>query len=349
MNAQLTHIANGAILAEFLRQDAKISLAGAADILQGAEGAIKSYVESTFDKNRPIASIVSFITAGLLWNLKSKKLAILYMVAGALGFDWKSFWDALGKSVVAIVQEIHGGKKAVSDEEATGKLNQTVSSILPQHFTGNVDMPKVLDLAKKVFANDLDNALKLTKQGNQIIKTAGIATKLISFFTSAISWAVKAALVAAGIWVGGSAVKHMIGDKSKEEAQSQETQPEVPSNVLKINPNASPDLFAPHKNDISSFWIEHGDIDEVEDMLANWVIDAYPQFSKYTPTLKSSSAFQSMVNAFKQRNKLASGIGLISIPRPYQRKIDIISTIVNGFLHEAKMPEVEDRYRSIPA
>jgi hypothetical protein len=345
MNARLAHIANGAVLAEFLRQDTKVSLAGAADILQGAEGAIKSYVETTFDKTRPIASIASFLTGGLLWSLKSKKLAVLYMVAGALGFDWKAFWDALGKSVVAIVQEIHGGNKSATDEEATSKINQTVASIFPSHFTGNVDMSKVLDLTKKVFSNDLNTALK---QGDKLVKTAGIGTQLISFFTSAISWAVKAALVAAGVWIGGSAVKHMMGGKSEEKPQSPSEQ-SVPQNVLKISPSASPDLFTPNRNDLSSVWIEHGDIDQIEDELAGWVVDAYPQFSQYTSQLKSSSPFQAMVNAFKQRNRLASGIGLISIPRPYQRKIDIVSTIVNGFLHSANVPEVEERYHSIPA
>lgn len=342
MNGRLVHIANGAVLESFAN-DSKISLGQTSSYLHAAEGAIKSYVDSTFDKTRPIASLASFITGGLLWSLKSKKLAILYMVAGALGFDWKAFWDALGKSIVAVVQEIHGGKPT-TDEDATNKVNQVVESSFPQHFTGKVDMSKVLDLAKRVFAEDLDNALKIKKYSSnrELIKNAGIASKLISFFTSAISWAVKAALVAAGLWVGGKAVKKMIDGKPAPE-EGAETQ-EVPASKLKLSPNASPDLFTPHRNDLSSVWIEHGDIDEIEDTIIDWVINAYPQLARYEDSIKTSSEFQAMVSAFKQRNRLASGLGLVSIPRPYQRKIDIVFRIVNSLSIGPMYPQSGTKY-----
>jgi len=333
MRPYLQYIADTVYVEDLLKDDRLISIAQDGGIGSSIIGALRSYIFSIFDKDRPIASLTSLFTSGLLWSLKSKKLAILYTLAGALGFDWKAFWGNFGGEMVEFAKEIISSGKKSDAASTNSKVNEIATNAVSASFTGSPDPKALANLAQTMDdTNKTDDiSLSVASIKSSIIKTAGIKSKIAGVLIRVFGWI---GITILGI-IGITALTKTISDSKPKETA--DTTPGL-GRIMKLSPNVPQDLFSVHRNDMSSIWIEHGDINTIGDILMNWILSAYPQFQKYADKLKNSSSFESMVSKFQDRNKLASGMSIISIPRPYQRKIDIVSSIVRGFLSEHSQP-----------
>jgi hypothetical protein len=331
MNPSLEYLADSLIIEALAKDDIKIT---AQDIIGSVASGVKEYVESQFDKERPVSSITAFLGSGLLWSMGFKWMSVLYSVAEALGFDWKTFWSAVGKNITDFVRDIINSGNKSSESDATTKINGIVGDAFINNFTGAIDKEKLTDIVKqRKFGNDLNNALEIkafATNNQNIIKEAGVLSifkgKLARFFIRTISWLVKTALISLGFVSATGAVKGLIGYKPSEDNKNS------PIYNLKVSPDVPEYIFTAHPNDLSNVWIERGDINNISDIIKSWILLVYPQLQSKINNISNSSSFLSMIDKFNQRNRLATGLDLISIPRPYQKKSEIVSEIVNGYL-----------------
>lgn len=353
MNANLEYLADSLIIEALAKNDSIITTAQFADnenAMGSVAGGVKRYVMSLYDKDHPIASIAAFMGRGILWSLGFKWMSVLYTVAEALGFDWRPFWSAIGKGIAGFVKSCFSsdGKivKQIPEDHASSVINDLVSSAFQANFTGELDSGKLSEIARNKFSSEMKNALEVKaialrlQNDPSIIKEAGTLSlfkgKLSRFFIKIIGWLVKTALISLGLVAGAGAVSTLVGfnDNSEENADGVSGEdPNAPIHKLKMSTNVSRELFVPHSNNLSNVWIESGDIQNIENIIMNWISGIYPQLTK--TNIRNSSAFSLVVDKFKNRNKLASGLGMFSVPRPYQSKADVVSAIVNEFLKES--------------
>lgn len=321
MNAHLEYIADSLIIEAF----AKDNIITAEDNVMGPiVNGIQSYVSSIYDSRRPIASIASFIAPGLLFSMGNKKIAILYEIMSVLGFNWISFWNGLGKGIAAFIKN---SKSKPSEDASYSNINNMVNDGFKENYSGQVDKKKLLDIADKIkFASNIVEMNKFT-ESYPLIKNAGLFSKLAGFFIKTISWLVKTALISLGLTAGSGAVSGLFGTTKQDEDDSL-------VDKLKVSPNVSREIFVDHPNNLSMVWIEHSDINNINTLLKSWVLNAYPQLNPGIDLIERSRSFQSILNKFKERNRLAPGLGILSVPRPYQRKAEIVFAIVNGYLQE---------------
>lgn len=351
MNASLEYIADSLIIEKLASNGGMIVIAQDGGIISSVASNIKNYVLSMFDKDHPISSIMSFLGPGILFKLGFPWMSALYTIAEALGFDWKGFWSKVGEGITSFTKTIISSGKPADENEASASVNQTISNSFSNSFTGQVDKEKLLDIAKNgKFSSNMKNSLELKKlaieynRTKTFTKVAGITSKLTAFFIKIISWVVKTALISLGFVAVAGAARGLLGIKPDNSnaplgGESSNNNTNVssisqPIRSLKISPSVSSEMFAVHSNDMSSVWMEHGDISNIDDMLISWVLNIYPQLKDYADKIKSSSNFQTIVSRFEDRNKLSSGTGMVSVPKPYERKADIVSPIVNGFLSQ---------------
>ena len=334
MNSSLEYLATTLIIEALAKDDITIT---AQDIIGSVSSGVKEYVESQFDKERPVASITAFLGSGLLWSMGFKWMSVLYTVAEALGFDWKAFWGVVGKDITDFVRDIISSGKKSSEADATAKINGVVSDAFINNFTGGIDKEKLIGIVRqRNFGSDLNNAVELKtiaiKNNQNFIKQAGVLNifkgKLARFFIRTISWLIKTALISLGFVSATGAVKGLIGYKPSDEDNKNS-----PIYNLKVSTDVPEYIFTAHPNDLSNVWIERGDINNIRDIIKSWILLVYPQLQSKINDIANSSSFSSMVDKFNQRNRLAAGLDLISIPRPYQKKSEIVSEIVNGYLN----------------
>lgn len=353
MNSDLVFLADTAILESLTDKHLMIITAGDESVIESIAGSVKDYVTSLFDPKRPVASVVSFLGKGLLFSTGFRWISVFYTLAEVLGFDWISFWSGLGNSIKELVEEIIQYKSKPSEKNLAAKINPIVSQEVDSNFTGTVDKKRLLELSKRAelsftnigrtkFAADLNDAIELKELALRIessksfVKESAWSARLLkgklgSFFKRIIPWLIRVALTSIGLTTGGGAAAALLGGK-KPLANDEENYQQV---NLQISQNVPKEFFTPHRNDLSNVWVERGSIDDMENLLLNWVLSSYPQLSDKTDAIRNSSSFQSMLSKFRTRNRLASGLGIFSVPKPYQRKIDIVSAIVNGFLKDS--------------
>lgn len=325
MRPQLQYIADTILIESLVREDGKIAIAQDSSA-PSPVGSLKSYVSSIFNKDKPISSIMALFTDGLLFSLGGTKLKILYLLAKAFGLNFQGFWHTVGTDVAEFVKEIlSSGKKA--DASATAaKANEIATNAVSASFTETPDQSKIKELADK----GMLKAFSIEYNSN-LVKTASITSKIAGVLIRIVGWLIITVIGMIGL---AEITKLFSGKDSEKEETAQST-----GKLIKISPDAPSELFSIHRNNMSSIWIEHGNVEDIENILKGWIFSAYPQLKKYENLLTTSPAFQSMVDKFQERNKLASGLGMISIPRPYQRKIDIVSMIVGSFLRAAGVKE----------
>lgn len=353
MNGNLEYLADTLII-ESLAKDDTIVVTAQEGIIASVASGVKNYVLSQWDPQHPAASVAAFMGSGLLWSMGFKWMSVLYTVADAIGFDWKSFWATVGNDISEFVETIIGSKEKVSENEASSKINNIVSNAFENNFKGNIDKSKLLDVARRQkFGEQLNEALEIKgiairlKSNPRIEKEAGALSifkgKLARFFIKIIAWLVKTALISLGFVAAEGAATGLVDHFKNEPVSKPGVSSESGSPIyrLKVSPNVPREMFSVHPNNLSSVWIERGEIENIEGLLTNWILSIYPQLKDNVSDIQSSSGFISMVDSFRKRNRLANGLGMISVPRPYQRKSDVVSAIVNDYLESH--PEVTDR------
>lgn len=353
MKAELQYLADTILIESIAKNDSLISLAQEG-ITSTITNGLRSYIQSLFDPKKPISisSLTSLLVGGLLWKLPGKKFAILYSLASALGFDWKSFWENVGKEVVDFVKEIIASGKKADPEQTASRVNSIVSQAVSSSFSDNVNKTKLEELAKSgdlaqsgVDQQQVNDMFSFSNINAELIKTAGSKSKLAGVIIKIVGWLIITLLGVIGVSMLGKTTIKTDNSKSEQVEQNAGI-----GKLISISPNAPQELFSLHKNNMSSIWIEHGDINNIESILLSWIFSAYPQLKKYETQLKESAGFNSMVDKFQERNRLANGLNMISIPRPYQRKIDIVSFIVGSFLRSFKPSneDIKEQPKAIP-
>lgn len=328
----------------YQEQRPKIALAEEGGFIDSAISGIKDYVSGLWDAKRPLASVVGFIGPGLLFKLGFPWLSIAYEVAGALGFDWIGFWDSIKNSVVEIFSGAMKGQKP-TQEELHSKLVEETDENLAAHIHDKVDEEKLAELHKKSQGAEMPKTSGI-KSISYLIKQAGIfgaAAKsrglLSTLFRKIIPFALTTLAESLGFATAGGAVRGVAGVKSDKDSPNSETSTEPQAattrdliNQLKISPNADPDLFEFNKNDPSSVWIENGNIGNIQNVLSSWIFSAYPQLSNEKYKIINSPTFIQVENMFKNRNKMGQALQIYSVPKPFQKKIEIVSYIINSYL-----------------
>lgn len=306
---------------------------------------IKDYVSTSWEelKKRPVAGILSFIGPGLLFKLGFPWLAAAYELAGALGFDWVGFWDGLKNSVIEVfTNAIHGERP--TQEQLHQKITEQTDENLAQHTTDKVDVDKLAEIQRKSGITALP-ASTGAKNISYLVKQAGIFSSaaksrgiLSSIFRKLIPFVITTAAVSLGFAVAGGAARGVAGIKTDKKdpasGEDQETDSSVRSPIysLKMSPQVDQDLFEFNKNDATTVWLESGDINAVPSYLSSWILSAYPQLKDDLPKITNSPAFIQVENMFRNRNKMAEGLNIYSVPKPFQRKIDIVSYVLNSWL-----------------
>ena len=363
MNNQLENIADGIIIEIFASRDRKISLANEGGIVSSMAEGIQSYVSQIWDKNRPISSISAFFAPAVWWRFftksKFKYLAIVYEIAVALGWDDKAFWSSVGEKAKEIVKEIISSGKKATSEAIDSKIKPSMEGIVDGSFTKGSDDGELVNILKDVGitkTQSLKSAIKLKKLAikaeqigvDKFIKNAGIlGSGILKIFRGTfaktigaiVSWLVRTALTGLGLVVATGAVAGALGKPNKEVSteqsntgpQSQETGTDPVYN-LEVSKSTPREFFQIHNNDMSSIWLEHGEINNIQQILSSWVSQMYPDISTKYPNFQSSRAFSNMVGKFRVRNKLSTGLGVFAVPRPYERIADVVADLVNEIL-----------------
>jgi hypothetical protein len=313
-------------------------------------GKIKSEVASAYDPSRPVESVLSFVGPGVLWKLGFPWLAVIYEIMGALGFSWKDFWEKVKDELKSLLTSAKD--KTVDKSQIESIVHNSVSS----SFSGTPDNEKLQDLAKKYspsaggenMANDfninasINECVQIRKFAiqnqfaNEIyrkrnIKTAGllsmIGLKGGGFITKLVVWVISAILISAGFKVAGAALSGAVESVSGDKPTDSNILPaSVRDRSIQVSENVDPSLLQRHPNTINSIWIENFSINDIDNKLISWTLNAYPQLRGHEQEILGNSVFQQIVNLFEQRNKMATNLEIISVPKPYERKIDIVNT-----------------------
>ena len=342
--SSLNYLSESLIIEALAKDDKKIAIADTSGIMSSIAGSIADFVKSMWNPDEPFSSIMAFMGPGLLFRLGMPWVSVIYTLAEVLGFDWIGFWHTVGEGIVDFVKGIKQSGGSVDENTGSDKVKTIVAQAMQQHFTGSPNWEKVKDIAtnpSKYLSKQSDLQIsfyfkKLAGQ-NKIVKNASIISSLIRFFSGKISWLIITALISLGFISAGGATKAIFNktvgdeDSSSSGSSSSTISGNSPIYKLKMNPDAT-DLFEIHHNDMSSSWIEHGDISNIDDIIINWITELYPQLSQVQEEIKNSPTFQSVVSAFRNRNSLSAGTGIFSVPRPYERKADVVSPIVNDFI-----------------
>lgn len=289
-------------------------------------GSITSYVKLLYDPERPYSSILSFIGPGLLFKAGFPWVAVIYELMDALGFDWKGLWHSLGQGIINLVKS-----KSASDEN----IDRLVDEKVNDNFNGEMDADKVKDILSKGLKTESNIVINLSSFGSDIqdnfIKRASVKSKLTSWLVKKLGWLLKAVLISLGL-AGGAAIVSGISGGAKPLAMNNtenkdNTTPDQPK--IPLSTKAPRELFTYNRNDLSSVWIETGDIHSISNEIMTWILAAYPQLSDKKEEIQSSTGFQDILKKFNDRNRLAAGTGLIAVPRPFTKRIDIVNTIIN--------------------
>jgi hypothetical protein len=364
MNIRLQYLADS-ILIEALAKDDPMRRFAQSSIMEDIGSGITQYVKSQWDPKQPIESVAAFFAPGLLWSLGFPWMSVFYEVAEAFGFNWKGFWGDVGGKMQEFVHGVASSGQPPSEQEVSTAADGAVNAAMQQHASGESNMGKLWDMAKKYigiggdsnpaigskisFDQNLRNVILLKalviKSGDsktflknaELLKVASLTGKLFGFFVRVLRWLAAKALLSLGITLAGGLLWTALGKPALPNgAGATPASYQASGDILQPAANTPAAMFQVHDNDMSASWVEHYSISEVEEMLSNWVRAAYPQLD--INEVKSSSGFAAMVNKFKQRNSMGQTLSTLIVPLGYERRIDVAGLIATQFIKEHPQP-----------
>lgn len=313
-----------------------IVIADGDDWISKAIGGIKDAVGGLWDGKKPLASVLSFLGPGLLYLLPGSSMLILaYELAGAVGFDWIGFWDSLIKEVANLFENTKNDK--LTKDEVQSKATNITEQLLDSHVDENkVDDKKVEELSKKMGGQIQVNSDELFNL--KIIKNSGILGSLVTksrgivraIFSKVIPWLITTAAISLGFTAATGAAKGVLG-------LTKEKEPEVSSerDFIRSIPQSSTmskEMTEFNNNGPGSVWIENGNVNSIKSYLTNWILNVYPQFKSEISQIENSPIFIQVENMFFTRNKMAEQLQIYSVPKPFEKKIDVVTYIISGYL-----------------
>lgn len=323
----------------------KIATAGVmGDFASSAWESIKSLVGGLWDGKRPLASALSFIGPGLLFAIPGLGwIGVAVEVAGALGFDWIGFWQSVIQGVSSLVQGLFAPNAVKpTEDEGYKQVKAITDQAFDQHSKGPVDEAKLAEIAKKSGATPLPAALGADTAG-KIVKEAllgsilGRTTGLLgAMFKKVIPWVVTRGLFALGAFVAGKAVYDAISGKKPGEDGTPGTSMEREPIENLGTANLTPEMSEVHENGTGAVWLEQGNVGSIRSYLTSWILEVYPSLKDKIKDIQSSPHFIEVENMFKARNKMATGLQIYSVPKPFESKADIVSYVINWYLKTNK-------------
>jgi len=304
---------------------------------------IEEAAKGIYDKDHPVESILAFIGPGLLWNLGFPWVAVIYEIAAALGFDWSHFFTSIKDKIKPILEHMVETKSG-----DTSHVSSVVQSAAAEAFSDHINPDKVEEVVNKY--GTLDNMLYLKKFAQKYAADQGLKDIIVKFFTSIggnrmrkgilgfivrlFSWMLSAVLISLGFALVGGLASKIIGTKDKKEKTEKsdkavavsETE-HLPTTELKLNHQASPELFTTTFNDDKHSWLLQHNINQLHDLLIKWAQELYPQLQDKN-AFDTTSSFQHTFQMFKDHNKNAE-MDLIVVPPPFTSIKSIVDSFAN--------------------
>ena len=185
-------------------------------IMEGLGEKIVEWIKAQYDPEHPVASIVAFVAPDILWGF-NPLLAIVYMVADALGVNFRELfteiWGQIGELAKGLVSGTVGGASqqptadannaenapAYDENAIFGRINQIVSDAIDRLLPDEVVPKKPQELAEamsKVVASRKMRMIKIAGPlawigeifGGSAAKTAIKTGGFKAFLKTLIGW-----------------------------------------------------------------------------------------------------------------------------------------------------------------
>lgn len=322
----------------------------AQDGLSNIIGKIKEEVDSKYDPNNPVESILGFLAPGILWLLGFRWIAVIYEIAAALGFDWTHFFASIKEKLRPFITGLSEGKEGNSSE-----IDNAVQASATESFGDKFDPAHLKDVVEKytslnsvffikkvAIRTQIDNNLMHTIE-KWISGAAGNRMRkgVLGFIIRIMSWIIAAVLISAGFAVVGGVASRILGVKKKpqqsgEEASTTETTSytqketsETPADKQKVqlvlNTKADPTLFSTSYNDTSHVWLLNMNVSHIKESLIRWAQQLYPQLTDEA-AFEASSSFNRTLKMFQDRNRTAGNIEILAVPPPFKSIKEIVDS-----------------------
>lgn len=351
-NGNLQYVAD-TIAIESLASDLPIEKkAGLFDDLgfSGVASSITSKVKSLLvEDDSPMGwlkAIGNLLASGALFKLHPL-LGITYVVANAIGVDV----IGIGQKVLGGVYDaIKGGANVVmSDIDYQGKIaiGMYNKGLLKEaqlfgRKNKEIDIPFLPRKGSSKIERVFGNLFRVGKRG-----------KMKTLVAAIVIWALKTALLGAGLVAGAGLITSFIkGDsKKKPEAEPEttpEAKPEKPtesegSGLKQIieDSKTTPTGLSPsgrgtdvYENDQSNHvWIVPI-IGGLKETLAIWAGDIYPELSGYEDIIYSSPSFSEVLNKFKRNYDL--GASSVRVPQEFSSRKQVVDTFAGDVSRKIK-------------
>ena len=176
--------------------------------------------------------------------------------------------------------------------------------------------------------------------------SAGKISSLKTLLVAILIWALKTALIGAGLVGGAGFIASFIKGKPNKtntvpvapEVKS-ETEQMLPNESILPTPKESIDLIPSgrgteqFKNDQEEFvWIVPI-IGDLKETLVAWAVDIYPELSEYEDIIYSSQAFSNVLYEFSKND---TGTSSIRVPGKYTSRKQIVDTFVGDVARKIK-------------
>lgn len=324
-----------------MQKNGSIKKTADSGMLDGLVHGTVEKIKSMWDPDHKVASILNFLTPAILSLTGFGWFAILWEVAGALGFDGKKFFSGITDAITGPVEKaVNGG--SVSHDEILQPLQQ-----LAQNSTNGADAASdEAFMAAMNKSSSAKNILLIKKLAmhkgaswtGALLKTfTKIMPGVGGWFAKTIAWIVIMVLAGLGLAVGGGAAKKVLEDKGIQPLAPSGKAVESPvhQELLNqaINPGASGDITEKHFNDLDHIWILNFSPSKIGDKLKEWAQELYG-----IPANKVSESpkFQEMIQAYKKRNKDAGETGISAAPDGYTSIKQMVDSFAGEVLSKMK-------------
>lgn len=301
---------------------------------------VKDYFSSKVDPNDQVGSILNLIAPGAI------SVAFSALGLGKLGSLIGLAMSVFHVDVKGILTSIYDRVKALisSGQKTTSEaIHNAVMSGVQEHST-----PATQQEAEEFFKKQsFDQALRdiyLTKFA--LDKSAGMfdlfssrKNKTLALLGNILSWIFRIALASAGLVVAGDAINKFFDRPNSFDNTIQNGKPTVPptvnknQNKFKVNPSYTNTIL-----NSSSSWTEKipNNKQAIETMLIDFANEVYDGLSDQTQKIKSSPAFQEIVDKIEWFNHTSPGAPLVFIPKMFTSKKNLVDLFIDDIAKDIK-------------
>ncbi|HVI41788.1 MAG TPA: hypothetical protein VM577_14140 [Anaerovoracaceae bacterium] len=337
--------------------------------LSSIGSSIKSFVSEHVKSDAPggyVGSVLSLMAPAVLWRI-NPFVGIIYLIASQFGFDIQGI---VSKIVDALKPKLMSGQQVTSEEvNSIGKsiVGSQVSEAAPDDMFEPLRKLSQNGKLQTMAAGDSLDALRgllggggpgtgvpktpfLSGGGGSVLQKVfgtlfnlpgrGKGKWLLGGF---VIWIIKTVLAGAGLLAGAEAVSGLLGHKKPPTAtapktpESGSTYSQKPGETQKpeeysLPPGAESKLPQAASNEL---WVVplvgNG---TVEDTLATWALDLYPNLDKYDnikQTIESSSAFGATAALLKKDPRKIGPSSLV-MPSEFSSRKQVVDTFIDDVI-----------------